>query len=127
METASTDSSTELSGTFYCVAICGCVFALVAFATHGFGALTSASVGVGLALANLWGLSRLVRVYMYSSGPAWALVGVLKMVALFGAVFLLISRGLVDVGALVVGYGALPAGILATRLKPTPAPAAEER
>lgn len=124
--TAKTEKDVGLNAVFWGVALCGAAFVIIAGATHGARALVGVSVGAALALANLWALGRLVRVYLYSDGLTWALVGMLKVAALFGVVFVVATRGLVDVGAMIIGYGALPAGIVATRLKPTPPPAAEE-
>lgn len=44
-------------------------------------------------------------------GVAWAVLAVFKMVILFGGIWILLTRGLVDPIALVVGYGVLPLGI----------------
>ncbi len=47
---------------------------------------------------------------------AWGLFGVLKLVVLFGGIYVLLTKGLVDPMALVVGYGVLPLGIAASSL-----------
>lgn len=44
-------------------------------------------------------------------GIAWAILGVLKLVVLFGGMFLLLTRGALAPIPLVVGYGVLPVGI----------------
>ena len=49
-------------------------------------------------------------------GAAWGLFAVLKIVVLFGGIYLLLTKGLVDPIALVVGYGVLPLGIAASSL-----------
>jgi hypothetical protein len=49
-------------------------------------------------------------------GAAWGLFAVLKILVLFGGIFLLLTKGLVDPIALVVGYGVLPLGIAASSL-----------
>jgi hypothetical protein len=102
---------------------------VVLLAALFFDARTAAGAAVGaiLAAGNLWGLARLVRIYLYSDGLTWGLVGLLKVAALFGLVFYLVTRGHVTIEALVVGYATLPLGIVATRLKPAPHPAVEER
>ena len=43
-------------------------------------------------------------------GAAWGLFAVVKIVVLFGGIYLLLTKGLVDPIALVVGYGVLPSG-----------------
>ncbi len=45
------------------------------------------------------------------AGSAWALFAVMKILVLFGGVWILLTRGLVDPIPLVVGYGVLPLGI----------------
>lgn len=47
---------------------------------------------------------------------AWGLFGVLKLVVLFGGIYVLLTKGLIDPMPLVVGYGVLPLGIAASSL-----------
>ena len=47
---------------------------------------------------------------------AWGLFGVLKLVVLFGGIYILLTKGLIDPMPLVVGYGVLPLGIAASSL-----------
>jgi hypothetical protein len=47
-------------------------------------------------------------------GAAWGVFAVLKMFLLFGGIFVLLTKGLVDPMPLVVGYGVLPLGIVAS-------------
>jgi hypothetical protein len=47
---------------------------------------------------------------------AWGLFGVLKLVVLFGGIYVLLTKGLVDPMPLVVGYGVLPLGIATSSL-----------
>lgn len=49
-------------------------------------------------------------------GAAWGVFGALKIVLLFGGIWLLLTRGLVDPIPLVVGYGVLPLGIVSSSL-----------
>ncbi len=49
-------------------------------------------------------------------GVAWGVFAVLKIFILFGGVWILLTRGLVDPMPLVVGYGVLPLGIAASSL-----------
>jgi hypothetical protein len=57
-------------------------------------------------------------------GAAWGIFAVLKIFVLFGGIWILLTRGLVDPIPLVVGYGILPLGIavsgLLTSLSPRP-------
>ena len=49
-------------------------------------------------------------------GAAWGAFGFAKIIFLFGGIYLLLTRGMVDPMALVVGYGVLPLGIAASSL-----------
>ena len=49
-------------------------------------------------------------------GAAWGVFALLKILVLFGGIYLLLTKGLVDPIALVVGYGVLPLGIAASSL-----------
>jgi hypothetical protein len=99
------------------VAAIGATFAAGAFA--GFGARAGVSVATGavIAVANLYFLARIVgallggRVDGNPNAGLWGIFGVLKIVILFGGVWLLFSSNLVDPISLVVGWGALPVGI----------------
>jgi hypothetical protein len=53
---------------------------------------------------------------------AWGAFGVLKIVVLFGGIYVLLTKGLVDPMPLVVGYGVLPLGIAASSLSTALAP-----
>ena len=55
-------------------------------------------------------------------GVAWGIFAVLKILVLFGGVWVLLTRGWVDPIALVVGYGVLPLGIAASSLIASLAP-----
>ncbi|MDB5213689.1 MAG: hypothetical protein JWO86_1616 [Myxococcaceae bacterium] len=47
---------------------------------------------------------------------AWGAFGLLKILVLFGGIYVLLTKGLVDPMPLVVGYGVLPLGIAASSL-----------
>lgn len=55
-------------------------------------------------------------------GAAWGAFALLKIVVLFGGIWILLTRGLVDPIPLVVGYGVLPLGIAASSLFTSLAP-----
>lgn len=58
---------------------------------------------------------------------AWALLGVVKMLVLFGGIWALMTRELVDPIGLVVGYGCLPLGLSLRGLLPALRPRATPR
>jgi len=49
-------------------------------------------------------------------GAAWGAFALIKMVVLFGGIYVLLTRGLVDPISLAAGYGVLPLGITASGL-----------
>lgn len=49
-------------------------------------------------------------------GAAWGAFAVVKIILLFGGIWILLTKGLVDPMPLVVGYGVLPLGIAASSL-----------
>ncbi len=80
------------------------------------GASTARSVAIGAAIAvgNLWLLAQMVRGFLGRSGAAapWSVIAVLKFVALFGAMYVLVKARVVSLLPCVFGFGALPIGIV---------------
>lgn len=101
------------------VAISGGFLTLGALVFGGAAAALSVGTGAGLALGNLWALARIVVALLPDESGrtpsgglgGWALLGMLKMVGLLGAVWLLMRHGVVSPLPLVIGFGALPIGI----------------
>jgi hypothetical protein len=114
----------RLRASLVAVALTGATFALVALAFFGPSAGLSVAVGAGLATVNLWTLARIVAALLpdEAGGPtggargasgavAWALLGIVKMFALFAVVWLLVRHEVVSAVPMLVGFGALPIGI----------------
>jgi hypothetical protein len=101
------------------VALCGGALTLGAWILVGSRAALSVAVGAVLAAVNLWALARIVSALLPDGASAarpggagrWALLALLKMFALFAAVWLLMRYELVSPLAMLVGFGALPVGI----------------
>ena len=100
------------------VAVTGVVLAVLAAVFSDLRAAVGVFLGGALATANLALFIRLGDAFLDQKGPRtpWALLGFLKLLALFGAVYLILRRGDVSALALVVGYGALPIGITLSNL-----------
>ena len=75
-------------------------------------------VGGVLATANLWLFVRIAGAFLAQNGRAapWALLGGIKLLALFFCMFILLRRGDISALALAAGYGALPIGIALSTL-----------
>lgn len=111
-------------------AIFGAVFTLTAFATHDGKTAMSVGLGAAIAVANLLTMRAIVRALIHApekdvepdenkdhraagrrAGAAWGVFAVLKILVLFGGIWILLTKGLVAPIPLVIGYGVLPLGI----------------
>ncbi len=122
-------------------AVIGAVFSVAALALSGGKAALSVAIGAVIAVMNLLTMRAIVRALVRPpetaedsategsdadatpegpgrAGVAWGIFGLVKILVLFGLIFLLLTRGWVDPIALVVGYGVLPLGIGASALLP---------
>jgi len=119
--TTTNNEDGNVAPALWSVAICGALVTLGALPLFGVSKLPSAALGAGLAVANLWAMSKLVRGFLGGgSGTArasWGPVGFLKLAVLFVVLGFAVRRGLVDVLPLAFGYAALPLGIVLSQLK----------
>jgi hypothetical protein len=113
------ETDAVLTAALWSVVLAGVVLAVLAGMAGGAGALLGAALGAAIATLNLWALIRLVRVLFGSRGPRlpWTLALTAKFAVLLGAMYWLIRSELVDVLPLLVGYLALPVGIVAGQLR----------
>jgi hypothetical protein len=111
------------------VAACGAALAMGAFAFFGLGTAFGVAIGGAIATANLWLFARIGAAFLSERGRGpWVAIAILKLVFLFGGVFLLINSGIVSGISLAFGYGALPLGItLGSLFGPKPPDDAETR
>jgi hypothetical protein len=101
------------------VAVAGVVLIFTALVLFGGAGAVSAASGAALALGNLWGLARIVAALLpdekegarAQSRASWALVAVLKMLALLGVTWLLMRHGWVSPMPMLIGFLSLPIGI----------------
>jgi hypothetical protein len=88
---------------------------LAGAAAVGFGARSALGVAIGGAIAtlNLVVFARIGQAFLSRKGNTapWAVIAVIKLVALLGGVWLIMRSGFVSGLALTIGYGALPIGI----------------
>jgi hypothetical protein len=112
------DPEAALRTALWSVVLIGLTGALIAGLASGLRALLGVAAGAALAALNLWAITLVARGYMGKLNPnvPWALVGILKLIVLFAAVFAVLKSGFVTPGALFVGYGALPLGIVGAQL-----------
>ena len=71
-----------------------------------------------MAAGNLWVLAQMVRGFLATKGASvpWGIVAVLKFVLLFGAMYVLVKTGTVDILPCAIGFCALPVGIVFAQL-----------
>jgi len=129
MKTATTSSekSGGMGRALWSVAIIGAATTLVAAVASGARPAVSVAFGAAIAVSNLWAIGLVVRGLL---GPKrgstpWALLAVAKFTVLIGGLYFLLKSGWVDLLPLLIGYGALPLGIVAGQLG-APHPVHEE-
>jgi hypothetical protein len=107
----------ELGRPLFAVLAIGILLAGGAWLIHGRD--TGIGVGIGglIAALNLWAFTRIGKA-MFSGrrrSAGWAIVAMLKLLVLFGAVFGILKKDLADPLSFLIGYLALPIGIVASQ------------
>jgi hypothetical protein len=101
------------------VALAGALMAVTALFVWGSRVAISIMTGGAIAVSNLYVLARIGHAMTQAGqsgsagggAAAWGLIAAGKMVILFGGIWWVMARGIVDPLGLVVGYGSLPIGI----------------
>ena len=108
----------SLGTVFLSVSVAGVLIIVTMSIGVGAAAGYSAGLGVVTALSNLYVLSRIVSALAVphvdskqNAAFAWGVIALGKIMVLFGGLWFLMTRHLVDPIPLVVGYGSLPIGI----------------
>ncbi len=101
------------------VALTGVVLAVGGALVGGARTALGVAAGTAVSLVNLWLMSRMVGAFIGGSGPRlpWVLVALLKIGAVFLALFLLVRTGVADLAPLAAGIASLPLGILIAQLR----------
>lgn len=107
------------------VLLTGLCFGVVGFVVGD--ARTGLGVVLGglIATANLWVFARVGQAFVQKrgGGTPWGVIALLKMIFLFGGVWLILRTGAISAISLVAGYAALPVGIaIGSLFGPTPRP-----
>jgi ATP synthase I subunit len=97
------------------IGVAGSALVLSAGALAFFGKDAAIGIAIGGALAtvNLWVFAQIGEAFLSRRGNTapWAAIGMVKLAALFCAVWLILRSGYATGLSLAVGYGALPIGI----------------
>ncbi len=109
------DLDPRLRTAILCVIGLGALFALVGGTKFGVHTGLSVAVGSAAAAANLYALAKIIRALVTpgasKSVAGWSIAFMLKLLFLFGGLWLLLTWGVVSTLPLAVGYGTLPIGI----------------
>ncbi len=100
------------------VAGCGIAMAALGAVTFGPWAAFGVAVGAAMATANLMFFGRLVEAFLAQKGNTapWAVLGVLKLLGLFAAAYVVLRTDAFSPLSFAVGYAALPLGITLSTL-----------
>jgi hypothetical protein len=111
------------------VALSGLCLALGALAFFGGRTALGVAIGGAIATVNLLVFARLGDAFLGRKGKTapWTVIAMLKLVVLFGGIWMILSSGVVSGLSLAAGYGALPLGItLGSLFGPKPPDDVEE-
>jgi hypothetical protein len=116
-ELATTQAGIELGRPLFAVAAIGILLGLGGLLIGGSRVALSVGVGAFLATANLWGFTKIGTAFFARRGISapWGLIAGLKLVLLFGAVALVLRAEFASPIAFLVGYLALPIGIVVSQ------------
>ena len=95
------------------VAIVGALFTVGGLGFFGMRSAFCVAVGAAVATGNLYALGKIIDAFTGDKpgGGAWKVFGLVKIIVLFGGVWLLLTKGIVDPIPFVVGLGSLPVGL----------------
>ena len=124
--TESTDPN-GIATAIWSVALVGVLLTAAAPTFLGPASRLSVALGVLLAMGNLWAISRTVRGFLHPAGARspWISLAMLKFAVMFLGVLFLVRGGYAKLLPLVIGYAAMPVGIVIAQLKSTAAPSGE--
>jgi len=116
---AGTRAGIELGRPVFAVAAIGGLATLGALILGSLHAAMGVAIGAGIATANLWMFTRIGTAVIAGHGrpsSSWGILAAVKLVVLFGGVTVLLKMEIADPVAFLVGYLALPVGIVSSQL-----------
>lgn len=111
-----TDEERGVRTALWAIALTGAALTLASPFLLGKQGIVGVALGSAIAAFNLWSLARIVRAFMNGAGLPWVLLAALKLIGLLAVVALVLKSGVTTVIPLVVGYAALPVGIVFAQL-----------
>jgi hypothetical protein len=102
-----------MNAAIWSVAGTAVVLSIAAVVAYGARAGLGVAIGGAIATANLVVFARIGQAFIGRRGNTapWAVIAVVKLIALLGGVWLIMRSGVVSGLALTIGYGSLPIGI----------------
>jgi hypothetical protein len=116
MNRTETERDDGLGRSLWAVAVAGVTLALLSPFAFGKEAMLGVAIGAALAFGNLYAIAAIVRGFLRGAGLPWGVFGALKFAALLFLIWIVLKNGWADVMPLVVGYAALPLGIVVGQL-----------
>jgi len=117
IDLSTTRPGIELGRPLFAVVAIGILLAGGAWFLKGQPVALGVGIGAAVAGLNLWVFTRIgtAMVSGQSRPAAWGLVALLKLLLLFGGVFVILKKDLADPVSFLIGYLALPIGIVASQ------------
>ena len=114
-----TDEQRIVTTAIITIVVIGVVGAGFAAFLSSWRAGLSVALGAAAAAGNLWLLGFLLNRWLHPGARVapWAVVTLLKFGALIGLLYILVASGLAQPVPLILGFGALPLGIVAGQLR----------
>jgi hypothetical protein len=103
----------SMRGAIYSVLGCALCFTVIAIAFFSWQTGLGVFLGGAIATINLLVFARIGQAFVsrQSNTAPWGVVALLKLVLLFGGVWIILKSGLVSGLSLAAGYAALPCGV----------------
>ena len=98
------------------VAVASVALTVLAPFAVGKAQMLGVAIGGALAVGNFWAIAAIVRGFLRGAGLPWAVFGALKFSVLLLVVWIVLRNGWANVMPLVLGYAALPLGIVVGQL-----------
>jgi hypothetical protein len=116
MENVESERDEGLGRSLTAVAVAAVTLTLLAPFAFGKASMLGVGIGGALAFANLWAIAAIVRGFVRGAGVPWGAFAVVKFAALVFVVWIVLRNGWAEVMPFVVGYAALPLGIVVGQL-----------
>jgi hypothetical protein len=116
MNTMEPERDDALMRSLVAVAVASVTLTVLAPLAFSQAAMLGVAIGGALAVANLWAIAAIVRGFLRGAGLPWGIFGALKFGVLLLVVWIVLRNDWADVMPLVLGYAALPLGIVVGHL-----------